>query len=133
MIEGTKHVNCAASCRNAPQLAKSSAAASSSLQRVGEGRGAVERHAQPVVELAKISVGDEVACVKGGVELTRFQLEGVEQDHDEVAASRRDALLRAREARGDRNGGFQRDGLAGVSRPQIGESDWPAARGGGKR
>ena len=50
------------------------------LERVGELRRAVERHAQAVVELAKIGVGDDVARVERGVEAARLQLEIMEDD-----------------------------------------------------
>ena len=48
------------------------------LERVRELRSAVEGHAQAVVELAKIGVGDKLARIGRRVEATHFELESME-------------------------------------------------------
>src|SRR5271157_3729986 len=50
----------------------------SRLQRVGEGGGAVERHTQSIVELAKVGVRDQLARVRRRVEAAHLQLEDME-------------------------------------------------------
>src|SRR5258708_20225092 len=69
------------------------------LERVGELGGAVERHAQAVVELTEIGVGDELGCIGRRVKLTHLELETMEDNPDAVAAYRPDAPLRFRQPR----------------------------------
>ena len=52
------------------------------LERVGELRRAVERHAQAVVELAEIGVGGDLARIGRRVEAADLQLENMEDERD---------------------------------------------------
>ena len=54
------------------------------LQPVGEGGRAVERHAQPVVELAEIGVGGDIGRIEGRVEAAGLQLELVKGHAERV-------------------------------------------------
>src|ERR1700722_10725568 len=104
-----------------------------SLERIGELRGAVERHAQAVVELTKISVGDKLACIGRRIEATHLELENMEEDRNAVAANRRDTRLRLRQTRGLLYPCLKRDCPARIPRPQAHQSDGPLARRDGER
>src|SRR5580692_2715726 len=103
------------------------------LERVSEFRGAVERHAQAVVELAKIGVGDKLARIGRRVEATHLELENMEEDRNAVAANRRYTRLRLRQSRGLLDPCLKRDRPACIPRPQARQSDRPLARRSGER
>src|SRR5258708_23688487 len=62
------------------------------LERVGELGGAVERHAQAVVELTEIGVGDELGCIGRLFKLPHLELENMVDNRDAVATNQLDAF-----------------------------------------
>ena len=85
MIEGTKQVSCAAFWRIYAPFSEVGGCGQARLHPVGEGGRAVEGHAQPVVELAKIGVGGDVGRVDSRVEAAGLQLELVKGHAERVA------------------------------------------------